>query len=89
MRCDSFSSTARNNTALEVISTTAWAKKQFVTRRLISKLSFKPFDGLDEILLLSWVNTKLLDSDDQPFVLHHWDMGMLNILIDEENNLRA
>ena len=63
---------------------------QFVVRRLIfSRPSSKPFDGLDEMLLLSWVNRNLWASDYQPFVLHHWDMGMQNILIDEDNNLRA
>jgi hypothetical protein len=56
IRCDFLSLTIRNNTALEAITTTAWAKLQFVAQRLISsKPSFKPFDGLDEILLLSWV----------------------------------
>lgn len=89
MRGDCFIFTSRNNTIREAESTIVWAKKQFVAKRLISKLSIKPFDGLDEMLLLSWVNSKLFDSDDQPFVLHHWDMGMLNILIDEDNNLRA
>jgi hypothetical protein len=74
----------------EVISTTVWANVQFAVRRLMSsKPSLKPFDGLDEMLLLSWVNRNLLASGDQPFVLHHWDMGMRNILVDEDDNLRA
>jgi hypothetical protein len=75
---------------VKAINTTAWAKELFLAQRLGSpEPSFKPFDGLDEILLLLWTNTKLLDSDNQPFVLHYWDMSMLNILIDEDNNLRA
>jgi hypothetical protein len=86
---DSFNLVTGNNNVLEVISTTVWVKMQFVVGRLIFSKSLKPFEGLDEMLLLSWVNRKLLASDHQQFVLHHWDMGMQNILIDEDNNLCA
>ena len=48
--------------------------------------SEKPFDGLDKILLSSWVQ-RHSGPGDQPFVLHYWDLRMPNIMLDDENNI--
>jgi hypothetical protein len=48
--------------------------------------SEKPFDGLDKMLLFSWVRQHS-GSSDQSFVLHYWDLRMPNIMIDDENNI--
>lgn len=80
----------RNNTALEAMNSTTWVKRQFIAWHLIYKgtgLSMKPFDGLDKMILLSWICQKF--TDDQPFVLHYWDLRMPNILIDDDDNLIA
>lgn len=69
-----------------------WATDQFVAWYMLywgADPSVKPFDGLDNMLLLSWVRRKFVGSDDQPFVLHYWDLRLPNILIDEGNNLLA
>ena len=42
----------------------------------------RPFDGLDEMLLLSWVLKKLEGTEEQPFVLHYWDLRPPNIILD-------
>ena len=85
---------ARNSTALEGRNVTTWAKDQFVAWHLLyggSGQSVKPFDGLDKMLLLSWVRRKFSGSDDrtQSFVLHYWDLRLPNILVDEDSNLLA
>lgn len=67
---------------------TAWVKDVFVFTRLYSpKLVEKPFDGLDEMLLLSWVRKQVSDWADQPFVLQYWDLRMANIIVDEDYNM--
>jgi hypothetical protein len=69
-----FSISAERN---EGMNATTWATQQFVTWHLLSvgsSPSEKSFDGLDKMLLLSWVKRKLSASDDQPFVLHYWDL---------------
>ena len=48
-------------------------------------LSEKSFNGLDKILLLSWLKKQLSASDECPFVLHYWDLRPPNIIIDEGN----
>ena len=73
------------------LSTTLWIKKQFTAAYLdqltgLGKLQ-KPFDGLDAMLLLSWVLQRFNSSEDQPFVLHYWDLRTSNIMIDEDENL--
>ena len=80
----------RNNTVLEAMNATTWAKRQFVAYYLLPhNTSLKPYDGLDLILLLSWVRRKLSESDNQQFVLHYYDLRMPNILVDEENRMIA
>lgn len=72
------------------LNTTAWVKMRFKAAQLDSpQPSEKPFDGLDKMLLLSWVRKQFSGLDDQPFVLHYWDLRMSNILIDRENNMIA
>ena len=67
---------------------TAWVKDVFVVTRLGSPDLFeKPFHGLDEMLLLSWVREQFSTWADQPFVLQYWDLRMPNILVDEEYNI--
>ena len=72
------------------LNTTAWVKQRFKAAQLdSSQPSEKPFDGLDKMLLLSWVQKQFSGSDDQPFVLHYWDLRMPNILMDGDNNMIA
>ena len=80
----------RNLTALEAMNAMTWARRQFANWYLSSsgdEPPVEPFDGLDKMLILSWACRKF--TNDQPFVLHYWDLHMNNILIDEENNLKA
>jgi hypothetical protein len=72
------------------LNASVWVKERFKAAQLdSSQPSEKPFDGLDKMLLLSWVRTQFSESDDQPFVLHYWDLRPPNILIDKDNNLVA
>jgi len=72
------------------LNTSAWVKDHFKAAQLdSSEPSEKPFDGLDKMLLLSWVRKQFSGLDDQPFVLHYWDLRMPNILTDEDNNMVA
>lgn len=65
-----------NGTEVECMNATFWAKEQFVIVSSLDlpKPSVKPYDGLDNILLLSWIRQKLSASDTQPFVWHYWDL---------------
>ena len=72
------------------LNTSAWVMEHFKAAQLDSSHpSEKPFDGLDKMLLLSWVRKQFSELDDQPFVLHYWDLRMPNILIDQDNNVVA
>lgn len=65
-----------------------WVKEQFSFVYLDEfAVLEKPFDGLDIILLLSWVRQRFSDSESQYFALHYWDLGLTNIIIDENDNL--
>ena len=46
-----------------------------------------PFDGLDEMLLLVWILKKFEGTEEQPFVLHYWDLRLPNIILDENDDL--
>ena len=70
------------------LRTTAWVKEHFTFRYLSgSRHSEKTFDGLDTLLLLSWVRERFAGLEDQPFVIHYWDLRMPNIMVDEDENL--
>jgi Phosphotransferase enzyme family len=56
-------------------NTTAW-----VTEPIVSE---KSFDGLDKMLLLTWLRN---GSEDQPFVLNYFDLRLPNIIIDDDDN---
>ena len=72
------------------LNATAWVKEHFKAAQLdSSQPSEKLFNGLDKMLLLSWVHKQFIASDNQPFVLHYWDLRMPNILIDQDNNIIA
>jgi len=72
------------------LRTTAWVKEHFTFRYLSSsRHSEKPFDGLDTLLLLSWVCERFARLEDQPFVIHYWDLRMPNIMVDDDENLVA
>jgi hypothetical protein len=73
------------------LNTTAWINQHFFWKHLLSDPanSEKPFDGLDKLILLSWVHNQFSDSEDQPFVLSYWDLRLPNIIIDNEDNLLA
>jgi hypothetical protein len=81
----------RNETELKEMSAETWARRQFVAWQLLylgPKKSAKPFDGLDKMILLSWVLRKFSESVPL-FVLHYWDLRMSNVIIDDNNNLVA
>ena len=67
-----------------------WVKEQF-TFQYLTKFDVleKPFDGLDTMLLLSWVRKRFSGSGSQSFILHYWDLRLGNIMIDENDNLVA
>jgi hypothetical protein len=70
-------------------STIAWAKEKFVENRklLTSEPSPPELSGMDKLLLLAWVTEQLRDTDQEPFVLHHWDLRPPNVFIDEHQNI--
>ena len=77
-----------DTTSLEAINATTWVKRQFAAWHLHPDIkSVKPYDGLDTMLLFSWVLTKFSQLDNQPFVLHYADLRMPNIIIDKGNNM--
>jgi aminoglycoside phosphotransferase (APT) family kinase protein len=73
------------------MNATSWAKEQFVQVSGLDRPepAPKPYDGLDQLLLFSWIRRKLSDTDAQPFVWQYWDLRPPNIMLDEENNLIA
>ena len=72
------------------LSANEWVKKQFIFEYLNNSTQLeKPFDGLDTMLLLLWVRQRFAGSENQPFVLHYWDLRMPNIIIDNNENLVA
>ena len=70
------------------INASVWVRDRFIYEQDLfsANPSEKPFDGLDKMLLLPWVRQHS-GSDDQPFVLHYWDLRMPNIVLDDENNV--
>jgi hypothetical protein len=79
----------RNETELQGMNTISWVKRQFATWHLLIQgvgPSDKPFDGLDKLILLSWILGKFSVSS-EPFVLHYWDLRMPNIMINENNDI--
>ena len=72
-----------------ILSTTAWAKNKFVENRklLITQPSTPELNGMDRLLLLTWVTEQLRNTDHEPFVLHHWDLRPPNVFIDDNENI--
>ena len=70
------------------MNASAWVRDRFLYEQdlFLANSSEKPFNGLDKMLLLSWVRQHS-GSGDQSFVLHYWDLRMPNIMIDDENNV--
>jgi hypothetical protein len=64
----------------------SWVKEHF-SYHYLSEFDVieKPFDGLDTMLLLSWVRQRF--SGSTTFALHYWDLRLPNILIDGKDNL--
>jgi hypothetical protein len=74
------------------MNATTWARRQFVAHNLLNREFYPlhtPFDGLDMMILLSWLLRKLSDSDNQPFVLHYYDLRPPNIILDKDGNFLA
>ena len=72
------------------LTATAWVRENFGIQQLHSPMpSKKPFNGLDKIVLLSWILEQFSGADRQPFVLHYWDLRMPNIMIDDDYNIIA
>jgi hypothetical protein len=69
------------------LNVTAWVNDHFFWQHLLSfpTTSEKPFDGLDKMLLLSWVRKQFSASKNQSFVLHYWDLRFPNIIVDNDN----
>ena len=69
---------------------TDWAKHQFWTWYLFwPRAATKPYDGLDHMLLMGWVSKWFQGRSDLPFVLLYWDLRLPNIVIDDDDNLKA
>ena len=80
----------RDDSKLQEMNATSWARRQFMTWHLLyngAGSSIKPFDGFDKMILLSWVIRKLSYPENQLFTLHYWDLMLANILIDENDNI--
>jgi hypothetical protein len=78
-----------NLTAPEAMNVTDWVKHQFWKWYLLTpRSSVKPYDGLDLMLLLAWVQNRFSASDES-FVLYYWDLRMPNIVVDENDALVA
>lgn len=61
------------------MNATAWVNEWFMLQQLILSPSCeKPFDGLDKMLLYSWVREQFSGSEDQSFVLNYWDLRLQN-----------
>src|SRR5208282_641383 len=71
------------------LNTTAWVNEHFFWQHMLSlsTVSETPFDGLDKMLLLSWMHKQFSESKYQPFILHYWDLRLPNIIIDKDDNL--
>jgi hypothetical protein len=75
-----------NLTVGETADVKSWVKGRFIKN--LELLSTKPSgsDGLDMMLLLSWITTKF-SADSEDFALLYWDLRPENILVDEHHNL--
>ena len=71
------------------LNATAWVNDNFCWHYLSSlpTISEKPFDGLDKMLLLSWVRKQFSGSKNQSFVLKYCDLRLPNIIIDKDDKL--
>jgi hypothetical protein len=73
---------------------TTWARREFVVNYLLpgspSWQQVEPYDGLDTMILLSWVIRTLSTADlhYEPFVLHYWDLSAANIMVTGEGQIR-
>ncbi len=75
---------------LRIPSAATWVSRLFIHRwnLLTSAPSQPPYNGLDRILLLTWVLEQFTgETEHQPFVLHYWDLRVENILIDNDHNI--
>jgi hypothetical protein len=72
----------------EALNAIDWVKHQFCKWYLLTpRSSVKPYDGLDLMLLLAWVQNRFFESDMESFVLHYWDLRIPNIVVDEDDDL--
>lgn len=66
--------------------TRSWVRAQFIQNHHL--LEWRPamesHNGLDLMLLLAWVVQKF--PENEPFVIHYWDLRPWNILIDAETH---
>jgi hypothetical protein len=71
------------------LNATAWINENFYWKYLLKwpPISEKPFDGLDKMLLLSWVRKQFAGSINQSFVLDYFDLRSSNIIIDNNDNM--
>lgn len=69
------------------LNTTAWITEHFAWRYLLTPpiVSEKPFDGLDKMLLLTWVRKQFPKL--QPFRLNYYDLRLPNLIVDGDDNL--
>jgi hypothetical protein len=84
---DEYGLSNRSTAQLEVLNASVWVREKVFSLSRPWLLSGMPFDGLDEMLLLSWVLKKFEGTEEQPFVLHYWDLRPPNIILDGNNNL--
>jgi hypothetical protein len=84
---DDYGLANRSTAQLEVLNATVWVREKFLSLSRPWLRSGLPFDGLDEMLLLSWALKKFEGTEEQPFVLHYWDLRPPNIILDGNNDL--
>jgi len=83
------------NTILKVcqqnaVNATTWARCEFFNCYLLHNFPIpEPYDGLDAMLLLAWIVKafSMLDSHNEPMVLHYWDLSIENVMVNGENRI--
>lgn len=75
-----------NLTVGETADVKSWVKRLFIKNLRLLSAQPSESDGLDLMLLLSWITTKF-SADSEDYALLYWDLRPENILMDEHHNL--
>jgi len=90
MQNDHSSYTVQRLIQQSVMNATTWARCQFINCYFLHDFPIPgPYDGLDVLLLLSWIlkTFSILDSRNEPMVLHYWDLSLANIIVTGEDQI--